>query len=80
MFGGRVRRRRSDEVETRAELIRIAADVYEEGDTKEDLRDKILAEARATSTDRPILRMLLEALLPLLIQWLTGALTKPPTG
>lgn len=67
--------RRKKETRARAHLYQIAADVYEDGDTEDSLRAKMV-ERIEEEEDRPFLRLLmklLEMLLPLLLKGLAGA-------
>ena len=74
------KKRRAERTRGRKRLMRIAEEVYEEGDTQEDLREKISAvlEDGDVGGDRPFmdfLMALLEQLLPLLIQMFLGGMT-----
>jgi hypothetical protein len=62
--------RRRQRVEARKKLFRIGLDVYEDGDTVDDLRDKITERLEGENLDRPFLAFLLkmlELILPLLL-------------
>jgi len=74
----RRRRERDTKVEGRATLMSLAADVFEEGDTPAQLKRKMKLEIENSDEPRPfkkILLTLLDALLPVLIKFLTGALS-----
>jgi len=68
------RRQREERKNGRKELIRLALDLYEDGDDVDDLRDKVVEalESRGSGKWLEFMTMLFEKLLPLLMKLLTG--------
>ena len=66
--------KRKERREARKKIIRLALDLYEDGDDAEELHDKVTESLESSEAPEKMgfFMMLLQLLLPMLIKMLTG--------